>query len=46
MHEDDFYNAEKVYDHQRGEVAGRIIVALWLFCSGGAAGWILRRIVE
>jgi hypothetical protein len=35
------------YDRQaeRGEYAARIIVLLWIFMSGAAAGWILHRVV-
>lgn len=45
MSEEDFDISYHERQAIRGEAAGRIIVMAWLFFSGGAAGWILHRIV-
>jgi hypothetical protein len=37
----DYYERQQ----DRADAAGRIIVMLWLFFSGAAAGWILHRVV-
>lgn len=41
MSEEDF----DYHERQRGEATGRIIVMLWLFFSGAAAGWILHKAI-